>query len=546
MTSDDFVLHRLVFDNDTEGLLAAIGDSSAAAPHPGLSTLCRGQTPLTLAAALGRVECTQILLRAGASTLQHNKGGWTAYHEATARGDRALMEAIFRRRREELAAWFNSRGKHILEQLSKDVKDISFEMNWSFRSFIPFVSQLCPSDTYKIRKKGSSVRIDTTLVGFERLSWLRGDISIIFREENGSSRLAICDHQRRIVQQVWPRDFSLSDEAVQEELSVSLNTKINAAPVVDWSSFSFTRAQKGFLAFKYDRIEKVGPWQTNVWNVDGFEVSSSSRTEHLEATPLPAFKLKELRDAERAKKKAEKAKQPKRPAGGLVIANPDSNPSDDSDESDFVPEDNDGEDEETRFRNYRAGYRNIQDPSADEDYKDWRAAQRAFRELAQFRPTLDPPPETAVTAEEFFDPAKVGEYLHVGRQMQLESKQRAFRATLWMYEGTDDGSGDNTPISIQSDEFPIKIANLIPVLDLIGMGTNEHIRSLKEFFSVQLPSGFPVQIELPIGMLPLSAMIRFQNIHKNCEDPDGKLFEIPGPADGYREGEVVRGVDAEF
>jgi hypothetical protein len=45
---------------------------------------------------------------------------------------------------------------------------------------VPFVSGLCPSDTYKIWKKGMNVRIDTTLLGFEKLKWLRGNASIIF------------------------------------------------------------------------------------------------------------------------------------------------------------------------------------------------------------------------------------------------------------------------------------------------------------------------------------------------------------------------------
>ena len=29
--------------------------------------------------------------------------------------------------------------------------------------------------------KGTSVRVDTTLIGFERLSWVRGNLSFVFR-----------------------------------------------------------------------------------------------------------------------------------------------------------------------------------------------------------------------------------------------------------------------------------------------------------------------------------------------------------------------------
>ena len=40
---------------------------------------------------------------------------------------------------------------------------------------------MCPSDTYKIWKKDTNVRVDTSLVGFENMQWLRGNQSFIFQ-----------------------------------------------------------------------------------------------------------------------------------------------------------------------------------------------------------------------------------------------------------------------------------------------------------------------------------------------------------------------------
>ncbi|KNC97966.1 uncharacterized protein SPPG_06954 [Spizellomyces punctatus DAOM BR117] len=521
---DKYHLHRLIFKNETEALRTYLSSYPSTTPCPLFTETCRGQTPLTLAISLGRKECVKILLDAGASTLFKNMDGWTPFQEATSYGDREVMEWVYRTRRRELAFWFKSKGGELLRALSKDLKDFYLEMHWSFKSIIPFVSSICPSDTYKVFKKGKSIRIDTTLVGFESLSWVRGDISIIFTEEKDGPQLVICDHQRRVVQLVWPRDFSIGAKEVEEEISISLNTKMVAAPEFDFSSFSLSRTQSGFWTFKVDRNERVGPWETHVWSVDALECVNKTRTEHLKANPLPPTK--------------------------------EDNPLPEGEEEEE-------EDEDEKIRKYEAGEWNEPEELAK--------AKKAFRELARFRPTLDPPPTPEVTYEQFFSQGQEKEYLHVGRPQILEKTSRNYKATLWMYEG-----GEETPMaegaekeiiekdtaaaaayssfptivqatptpppSLQSDEFPIKVETLFPLLELIGMGTNEHIRSLKEFFGVQLPPGFPVQIEIPIGLLPLSAVITFQNI-STTYPIDQSMFAIPGKKEGYRMGEVVKGSD---
>lgn len=46
------------------------------------------------------------------------------------------------------------------------------------------MSRLCPSDVYKVYKRGSNVRIDTTLLGFDHTTWQRGDRSYIFKGQS--------------------------------------------------------------------------------------------------------------------------------------------------------------------------------------------------------------------------------------------------------------------------------------------------------------------------------------------------------------------------
>lgn len=91
--------------------------------------------------------------------------------------------------------------------------------------------------------KGNLMRIDTTLVGYENLSWIRGNISLILNDK----KLVIIDRDAKIIQQVWPRDFSISDEDIELEISVSLNTPIHALPKIHWDQVLVSRLKTGFL-----------------------------------------------------------------------------------------------------------------------------------------------------------------------------------------------------------------------------------------------------------------------------------------------------------
>ena len=72
-----------------------------------------------------------------------------------------------------------STGDHDLVQLVLDTRDrqrysarlggnseFYVEMTWEITSWVPLVSRMFPSDNYRVYKGGSSVRVDTTLLGF--------------------------------------------------------------------------------------------------------------------------------------------------------------------------------------------------------------------------------------------------------------------------------------------------------------------------------------------------------------------------------------------
>ena len=55
---------------------------------------------------------------------------------------------------------------------------------------------------------------------------IRGNISIILNH----SRLVVIDHERKVLQTLWPKDFSMSDEEIEKEISIALNTPIKSPP----------------------------------------------------------------------------------------------------------------------------------------------------------------------------------------------------------------------------------------------------------------------------------------------------------------------------
>jgi hypothetical protein len=77
---------------------------------------------------------------------------------------------------------------------------------------VPLVSRILPSDICKIYKRGSSIRLDTTLLDFNDMKWERGDISFVFNgnhihhkievqgNNNNYSPLVVMDNKQKVYQ----------------------------------------------------------------------------------------------------------------------------------------------------------------------------------------------------------------------------------------------------------------------------------------------------------------------------------------------------------
>jgi hypothetical protein len=72
-------------------------------------------------------------------------------------------------------------------------------------NYIPFLDHLTPSDTYRIYKKGSQLRLDMTLVGFRNLKSIRGNLSVLFkgRGELNEGELIVVNHETNSVSNIF-------------------------------------------------------------------------------------------------------------------------------------------------------------------------------------------------------------------------------------------------------------------------------------------------------------------------------------------------------
>lgn len=89
------------------------------------------------------------------------------------------------------------------------MSDFQVEMKWECdSSIIPLIKHFTPSDIFIISKKGKNLRIDATLIGWEKLKSKRGKISLLYQGELGQNKeLLFIDHDSEEVSDFFKLDY---------------------------------------------------------------------------------------------------------------------------------------------------------------------------------------------------------------------------------------------------------------------------------------------------------------------------------------------------
>ncbi|OWK14603.1 ANKRD13B [Cervus elaphus hippelaphus] len=309
----------------------------------------RGRTPLHLATTLGHLECARVLLAHGADVGRENRSGWTVLQEAVSTRDLELVQLVLRYRDYQRVVKRLAGIPVLLEKLR----------------------QICPSDTYKVWKSGQNLRVDTTLLGFDHMTWQRGNRSFIFRGQDASAVVMEIDHDRRVVYTETlalagqDRELLLAAAQPTEEQVLSRLTAPVVTTQLDTKNISFERNKTGILGWRSEKTEMVNGYEAKVYGASNVELITRTRTEHL---------------SEQHKGKVKGCKTPLQSFLGIA-----------------------------------------------EQHGGPQNGTLITQTLSQANPT-------AITAEEYFNPNFELGNRDMGRPMELTTKTQKFKAKLWLCE----------------------------------------------------------------------------------------------------------------
>uniref|UniRef100_U3I4V0 Ankyrin repeat domain 13D n=1 Tax=Anas platyrhynchos platyrhynchos TaxID=8840 RepID=U3I4V0_ANAPP len=289
--------------------------------------------------------------------------------EAVSTGDPEMVQLVLQYRDYQRATRRLAGIPELLSKLRR-ASDFYVEMKWEFTSWVPLVSKVCPSDVYRVWKRGESLRVDTTLLGFEHMTWQRGRRSYIFKGEEEGAVVMEVDHDKQVVYTetlalaLHEPDLLLAAMQPSEEHVAGRLTSPIVSTHLDTRNIAFERNKSGIWGWRSEKMEVVSGYEAKVYSASNVELVTKTRTEHLS-------------DQDKSRSKGSR----------------------------------------TPFHSFLG-----------------LAQQHGTHNGAPVLQAASPTNPTAITPEEYFDPHFDLEARNIGRPIEVSSKVQRFKATLWLCE----------------------------------------------------------------------------------------------------------------
>ncbi|GMG99570.1 hypothetical protein Nepgr_001410 [Nepenthes gracilis] len=242
------------------------------------------ETPLHLAVRLRDPISAEILMAAGADWSLQNESGWNALQEAVCTREEQIAMIIARHYQPHAWAKWCRRLPRIVASAAR-IHDFYMEISFHFESsVIPFIGRIAPSDTYRIWKRGSNLRADMTLAGFDGFRIQRSDQTFLFLGDGYSSEdgrmtlpsgsLVVLAHkEKEITNALEGAGAQPSEAEVAHDVALMSQTNtyrpgIDVTQAVLVPRLNWRRQEK---------TEMVGKWKAKVYDMLHVVVSVKSR-----------------------------------------------------------------------------------------------------------------------------------------------------------------------------------------------------------------------------------------------------------------------------
>ncbi|CAK9225523.1 unnamed protein product [Sphagnum troendelagicum] len=476
------------------------------------------ETPLHLAVRLSDSKAVEMLMSAGADWSLQNEQGWSALQEAVCAREEEI--AVIITRHYQPMAWAKwCRRLPRLSATMQRMRDFYMEITFHFESsVIPFIGRIAPSDTYRIWKRGSNLRADMTLAGFDGFRIHRSDQSFLFLgdgSEDGKlapGTLCVLTHKDKEVSNALEgAGIQPSEAEIVQEVAAMSRTNMYR-PGIDVMQAELV-AQTTWR--RQEKTEMVGSWKAKIYDMHNVQVSVRSRRVPGAMTDEELFAVESDRQEGEADEDysnlltVEEKEQLESVLKSDNVENGDEGShgvgSYDywTEEYEYGFPDDDSDLRQTPSQN---GSRESPGFVKEERKGHWfgwgkkslkREDAKKLEAVKSNKQLSDKQSEASSSGSETFRMANQSP----GRPApESQSQWKQARRSTVRSEATSESEYKKglRPILWLTHDFPLKTEELLPLLDILANKVKA-VRRLRELLTTKLPAGsFPVKVAIPV------------------------------------------------